>query len=129
MVHKQTKANGEDAKRLRKLVGEYLRASREVQGLTQRELAEKLNLNYYTFISQLESGSGRVPPHLYIQYAEALHIDTQEFTKVMLRHYDPFTYQALFGRKAENIYGVQESDKKLPRKPSRAGNTRPVKDT
>lgn len=118
MVHQQYKATGEESKRLRKQVGEYLRALRETRGLTQRELAEFLDLNYYTFISQLESGVGRVPPHLYVHYARALNTDPHEFAKVMLRHYDPFTYQALFEH-TEVPYHELKGDKDLPRSDAR----------
>ena len=86
--------------------------------MTQRELADVLGLSYYTFISQLESGHGRVPPHLYVHYARALSVDPHEFAKVMLRHYDPFTYQALFHAE-EVAYAELEGDAGLPKTKSR----------
>jgi transcriptional regulator with XRE-family HTH domain len=118
LVHNQQKATGEEAKRLRRQVGEYLRALRDTTGKTQRELADELGLAYYTFISQLESGHGRVPPHLYVHYARALDVDPHEFAKVMLRHYDPFTYQALFESK-EVAYNELKGDRELPKKTAR----------
>lgn len=47
---------------LRKEAGLWLKELRERRGLSQRQMAEKVGGNYYTFISQLESGRGRIPP-------------------------------------------------------------------
>ena len=64
--------------------------------LTQRALADKLNLSYYTFISQVETGTARVPPESQVAWAKALGVDPQEFAKKLLSCYDPHTYKALF---------------------------------
>jgi DNA-binding XRE family transcriptional regulator len=85
------------SKKLRKAGGLHLKALREAASLTQRDLADQVGLRYYTFISQLENGTGRVPPDLYWKFADAFGIDVAEFTKSMLRYYDPFTFKALFG--------------------------------
>ena len=45
-----------DAKQLRKEAGRWLQAQRKRAGLSQIQLAEKLGLKYYTFISQVENG-------------------------------------------------------------------------
>ena len=48
-------------KTLRREAGRWLKTAREAAGLTQAELAEKTGLRYYTFVSQVENGLGRVP--------------------------------------------------------------------
>jgi hypothetical protein len=52
---------------------------------------------YYTFISQLETGRGRVPPDRYRVWASALQVDPKLFVKQLLSYYDPITYGILFG--------------------------------
>ena len=47
---------------LRREAGLWLRELRERRGLSQRQLASHLGAEYYTFISQLETGRGRIPP-------------------------------------------------------------------
>jgi transcriptional regulator with XRE-family HTH domain len=76
-----------DVKQLRQNAGRWL---------TQRELASMVGLHFYTFISQLESGRGRIPPDRYQAWAEALGVDSQEFVRELLRYYDPITYRHLF---------------------------------
>ena len=91
--------HGEHAKVLRKRAGVWLKGKREEAKLTQQEVAVKLGLKYYTFISQIETGLTRVPPEQLPAYADALGMDRQEFAKALLKFYDPFTYAALFGKK------------------------------
>jgi transcriptional regulator with XRE-family HTH domain len=81
---------------LRKEGGRWLRERREAVGLSQREVAERVGAEYYTFISQLETGRGRIPPDRYREWAKALKIPTKIFVQEMLRYYDPITYDILF---------------------------------
>ena len=46
---------------LRGAAGHWLRERRVELGISQRTLAERVNMEYYTFISQIEAGRGRVP--------------------------------------------------------------------
>ena len=46
---------------LRKRAGSWLQERRKAAGLSQIELAARLGLKYYTFVSQVENGFGRVP--------------------------------------------------------------------
>ena len=85
-----------DVKRLRQEAGEWLRSLREKRRLSQRELAQKVGVEYYTFISQLETGRGRIPPDRYRLWAEVLDIEPQCFVRELLRFYDPVTYEVLF---------------------------------
>jgi transcriptional regulator with XRE-family HTH domain len=89
-----------DVKQLRQDAGRWLKQLREARGITQRELARLVGLNFYTFISQLESGRGRIPPDRYRVWAEALRVEPQEFVRELLRYYDPITYQYLFQSEA-----------------------------
>ncbi|MBP8936865.1 MAG: helix-turn-helix transcriptional regulator [Agrobacterium sp.] len=81
---------------LRQAAGAWLRECREASGLSQRELAKILNLEYYTFISQLENGRGRVPSNRYRDFAAALGVDEKVFVKTLLMFYDPVSYEILF---------------------------------
>jgi len=81
---------------LRKSCGEWLRNLREQSGLSQRELAEQLDIGYYTFVSQIESGRGRIPPERYNNWAEALNLEPKAFVREILKYYEPSTYRILF---------------------------------
>ena len=96
-MHTTYKANSKESKALRRKAGVFLKHCRTNAGLTQRELAKLVDIDYYTFISQLECGQGRVPPNLYVPLAQAMGINLTEFTKTMLQYYAPFTYHALYG--------------------------------
>jgi transcriptional regulator with XRE-family HTH domain len=85
-----------DIKQLRQDAGRWLKQLRESRGLSQRDLARLVGLNFYTFISQLETGRGRVPAERYGVWAEALNVEPQAFVRELLRYYDPVTYRYLF---------------------------------
>ena len=82
---------------LRKEGGAWLKSLREARGLSQRKLADLIGTDYYTFISQVETGRGRIPPDRYVAWAEALGVEPREFVKNVLQFYDPITYEILFG--------------------------------
>jgi transcriptional regulator with XRE-family HTH domain len=92
----QQNQNQEEVIRLRQEAGRWLKELREKRGFTQRDMANRLNFEYYTFISQIESGRGRVPPHQYAHFARVLDVPQREFVKKLMRFYDPITYEALF---------------------------------
>ena len=81
----------------RKEAGRWLRARRDALGISQRTLAERVNMEYYTFISQIESGRGRVPPDRMKLWAQALEVDPREFAIKLMKYYDPFSYELIFG--------------------------------
>jgi transcriptional regulator with XRE-family HTH domain len=81
---------------LRKEAGRWLKDRREARGLSQRRLAELVDVEYYTFISQLETGRGRIPPDKYRAWAQALGMDARELVLALLPFYDPTTYSILF---------------------------------
>jgi len=92
-VHKITP---EETREKRITLGLWLKFIREEQGLSQRQLAEILTLDYYTFISQLENGRGKIPAHRYVEWAYALGQNPKEFVRRLLRYYEPMTYSVLF---------------------------------
>ena len=85
-----------EVQELRREGGRWLKERREKLGLSQRQLAEIVGAEYYTFISQLETGRGRIPPDRYKIWAQALEIPPREFVRNILRFYDPVTYEILF---------------------------------
>lgn len=86
----------EDVQSLRRQGGRWLREKREAAGLSQRQMAELVGADYYTFISQLETGRGRIPPDRYRDWATALGVSPQDFVRELMRYYDPVTYGILF---------------------------------
>jgi transcriptional regulator with XRE-family HTH domain len=99
------KLSDEEVTELRRDAGQWLKQLRETQGLSQRDLAEKVDVEYYTFISQVESGRGRIPPDRYRAWAKALNVPPREFVITLMRYYDPVTYRILFN-KASNLAQV-----------------------
>lgn len=85
-----------DVALLRQQAGIWLRDRRTEAGLSQRALANHVGFEYYTFISQLESGRGKVPSDRYAAYAEAVKVPAREFAMTMLRYSDPDTYNLIF---------------------------------
>lgn len=108
-LHPQQSAHY-DVHKLRRDAGKWLKELREKRNLTQRELAQLVGVEYYTFVSQLEVGRGRIPPDRYERWATALGIEPAEFVKELMRFYDPETYRLLFGLKdgAELKVGVKD---------------------
>ena len=96
MYSNPQKISDEDVGELRRDAGQWLKRLRESKGLSQRDLAEKVGVEYYTFISQVESGRGRIPPDRYRVWAKALGIPAREFVVHLMRYYDPVTYRILF---------------------------------
>jgi transcriptional regulator with XRE-family HTH domain len=82
---------------LRREAGRWLAELRNRAGLSQRELADAIGSEFYTFISQIENGKGRIPPDKYRLWAKAVKVNPQQFVQTLLRFYDPVTYAILFG--------------------------------
>ena len=100
-THPQQGLEQDDVQRLRQEAGRWLRSLREKAGYSQRELARVVGLEYYTFISQIESGRGRVPPAQTKAWAEALDVPVRDFAIELMRFYDPLNYDLIFaGEKA-----------------------------
>lgn len=101
MLAEMQKTTPEEAKEQRSALGLWLKELREQQGLSQRDLATALSLDYYTFISQLENGRGRIPAHRYAECATALGQEPRPFVKTLLSYYEPGTYKILFPETSE----------------------------
>lgn len=86
-----------EVQKLRLAGGAWLKGLRENAKLSQRGLADKVGIGYYTFISQLENGRGRLPPDRYEIWAEVLGIEPKTFVQDLMRFYDPVTHRLLFG--------------------------------
>lgn len=106
--------NRDDAAALRREAGQWLKERRESAGLSQRDLSAKIGFEYYTFISQIEAGRGRVPAERYEAYAQALGINPREFTKTMLRYNDTVVYNLLFGPETEAELAQEQQDAAKP---------------
>lgn len=85
-----------DAKQLRKLAGGWLKELRAAAGLSQIQLAQMLGFKYYTFISQVENGFGRVPTESMEAWARALETDPSQFARKLLSYYEPELHRLLF---------------------------------
>jgi transcriptional regulator with XRE-family HTH domain len=77
--------------------GAWLKELRERRGLSQRQFAHLVGAEYYTFISQLETGCGRIPPDRYKQWADVLGLKPAEFVRTLMKYYDPVSHNLLFG--------------------------------
>lgn len=88
-----------EARQLRKQAGDWLKQRRADAGLSQVDLAAKLGLKYYTFISQVENGFSRVPTETMEAWATALALDPAAFAQHLLQYYEPELHRLLFGAK------------------------------
>lgn len=82
---------------LRKQAGDWLKQKRAEAGLSQVDLAARLALKYYTFISQVENGFSRVPTDLMQAWATHLGLEPAAFARHLLVYYEPELHRLLFG--------------------------------
>ena len=80
----------------RKQAGNWLKVLRAQAGLSQVDLAQALGLRYYTFVSQVENGFGRVPTESLEAWARALGVEPSAFARELLSHYEPELHRLLF---------------------------------
>jgi transcriptional regulator with XRE-family HTH domain len=78
---------------LRQRGGDLLRQRRLFLGLTQQKLAERVGLDCYTIVAQLESGIGRIEPYQYEQWAQALEVPISRLVARVLEHADPTAHR------------------------------------
>lgn len=114
MYNHPQKLGSEGVQELRREGGQWLQELREMQGLSQRQMASLIGAGYYTFISQIETGRGRIPPDRYRIWALALNIDPKLFVQTLMRFYDPVTHEILFGDQALNLPLPRTFNKPLP---------------
>src|SRR5690554_3829489 len=109
----RTKVEQDGVLALRQEAGSWLRGLREAAGLSQRELAKAVGIEYYTFISQIESGRGRVPPSQIGAWAEALNVPPRDFAIELMRYYDPHNHAIIFGDAASTPQPKSSDTKSL----------------
>jgi transcriptional regulator with XRE-family HTH domain len=80
--------------------GLWLKQLREGAGLTQMELATRLGLKYYTFVSQVETGFSRVPNEKMEGWARAVGADPSRFARQLISFYEPELHRVLYPRQA-----------------------------
>jgi|SRR5262245_38976973 len=84
------------AQEQRRRAGAWLKQLRARAGLSQIELADRLGFKYYTFVSQVENGFGRVPTESMEAWARALGARPSAFARQLLSFYDPELHRLLF---------------------------------
>ena len=87
---------GDYAKNNRKRAGAWLKEQRQKAGLSQKDLADMLGFKYYTFVSQVENGFGKVPSESMADWARCLGVPPASFARTLLAYYDPALHQVLF---------------------------------
>lgn len=98
---RQSNQDSVEVQKLRQECGAWIRALREAEGLSQREIAAAVGLEYYSFVSQIESGRGRIPTSQIRAWAQALKVPPRAFAKELMRFYDPVNFDILFGDEVE----------------------------
>jgi transcriptional regulator with XRE-family HTH domain len=91
-----------EARQLRKQAGDWLKQRRADAGLSQADLAAKLGLKYYTFISQVENGFSRVPTELIGAWANELGLEQRAFARHLIMYYEPELHRLLFGAESKS---------------------------
>ncbi len=99
-VKKLSDTENAEALSLRQEGGAWLRSLREAARLSQRELAAAAGTDYYSFVSQIEAGKGRVPTNQIRVWAETLGVAPREFAINLMKFYDPVNYELIFGAQA-----------------------------
>src|SRR5258708_23510140 len=77
-----------EARQLRKQAGDWLKQRRADAGLSQADLAARLGLKYYTFISQVEKRFSRVPTETMAAWATELGLEPPAFANPLLRYFE-----------------------------------------
>lgn len=78
--------------------GKDIKMLREAAGLTQEQFARLVGQNYFTMISQVETGRSRVPPVDTERWAYVLGVDTQAFAQRCVQAYETVEYyRAIYG--------------------------------
>ena len=86
----------DQTKVLRKQAGSWLKELRANAGLSQMQLADHLGFKYYTFISQIENGFGRLPTDSMEAWALALGVNPSHFARKLISFYEPELHRLLF---------------------------------
>ena len=90
------KLSSPETQELRRDAGKLLKHLREKAGYSQRAFSAEVGSSVYTFVSQIETGRGRVPPDQIRVWAKAYGLEAREFMLMIMRFYDPETFAVLF---------------------------------
>ena len=82
----------------RKAAGAWLRQHRIRCGLTQHELAERVEIINYTMVSQIEGGKATIQSRDYEKWAIALELSLYELALYCTFYYQHEAYVCLFDR-------------------------------
>lgn len=102
-VTPRAKPRGEESEKtkltrqMRRDAGRWLSAQREKAGVTQAQVADHVGYRYYTFVSQVEGGHGRVPSEHFELWAQAIGVSPPAFARKLLGFYEPEIHRLLFG--------------------------------
>ena len=113
MYSNPQKTSSDEVIELRHKAGQWLKKLREAQGLSQRQLAAAVGVEYYTFISQLETGRGRIPTDRCLLWAKALDVKPEHFVRTLMRYYDPVTYEILFEEHSKSSVRCNDANHRL----------------
>lgn len=83
-------------------MGQYIKQSRIDAGLTQKQLADALGMEYYNTISQVENDRINLPPTHWRNAANAMNLNVQEFILKCLNLMQPDMRHAVFGTLPDN---------------------------
>lgn len=78
-------------------VGIRVQEARTQKGMTQKELAELLELQYCSMISQIELGYISLPASLWIPVSEALSLSRCDWVLDCLSEIQPQIFSSIFG--------------------------------
>ena len=90
------------ARKIRCEGGKWLKSRRILAGLSQRELAERVAVKTWTFISHVETGRGMIMPENYLAWAAAFNMCPHAFVRQIMQYYSPVAYEILFGGAARS---------------------------
>ncbi|PLC44473.1 hypothetical protein C0Q88_07280 [Ralstonia pickettii] len=78
-------------------VADYVGHMLAISGKTQKELADELGFSTPNMVSMIKSGRAKVPIQKVGQLAKALNVDPVYFLQLVLREYQPETWEAIEG--------------------------------
>jgi transcriptional regulator with XRE-family HTH domain len=92
-VKKDSSTSGD----LRQQAGRLLKQWRTAAALTQMEVAKRVGVEYYSFISAIEQGKSVIPLDKFDLWADALKRDKSDFARTMLKYYHPNLAKRVIG--------------------------------
>ena len=88
---------GEPTSTYRIAMGKWIKELRLAAGLTQKQLAQRVDMGWNTGVSAIELGRSPVPPDRLLAFADALEQDPRIFAAKVLSYTYPHAYALLLG--------------------------------